>query len=240
MPPAKVICATEATILQLGYYWCQRHSASDNPFETASQSMLKSGDIHASNAIPPYHSNFGVAHAVTDFLDRDIHSFDKVKHQLHAMLEVWDYITEQKKSYDGQKWLPMLGNWQLMEDFLLCGRVIAARASIIPEPEVLSSIRLDDKELLPSLSKRPFLTKLEMSNDVMDIDSIVNHEPGLVAHQATQTTTGGVPDNVGSPSRGSRKRKFSEMELGDYPERPQRKTTGRKQAKARGQVEETS
>ncbi|KAI7783496.1 hypothetical protein LA080_011844 [Diaporthe eres] len=216
IPPAKAICATEATILQLAYYWRQRQGPGENPFETASQSMLKSGDVHTSDTIPPYHSNFGVAHAITDFLGRDIHSFNKVRRQLQAMVEIWDFITEQKKSYDGLKWLPMLGNWQLMEDFLLCGRVISTRASIIPEPEVLST--------------RPFLTKSATSMDLMDIDSVVDHDPGLVTHQVQTTQkVEGVQGNVGS--RGNRKRKFSEVELGDCPERPERRVTGRKQAK---------
>lgn len=236
--PVEACGASEMTIIQLARHWRERHGGSDNPFETASQYMLRSGAIES--AIPPYHSCFGMAHAITDFLGRDIRSFNKVKQQLQSMVAIWDFITEQKRSYDSVKWVPMLSDRQLMEDFLLCGRAISARASIIPEADALCTIQ-PERDLTSSRSEQTLLPKSLTPGDLMDIDSGLRQDPGPAAHrgQADDWQRAAVVDRTTTVPRGSRKRKFSEMESEDSEYTvPIRKRTTRRQPKVGGEPEE--
>lgn len=77
-----------------------------------------------------------ITNVVRSFLGRDRVFFDRVERQLLSMLRVWHVIVEQKKRHDSLQGLGIPTSRETLEAFLLCGRLIPARAMIIPEEAI--------------------------------------------------------------------------------------------------------
>lgn len=117
-------------IMYLANYWRQRYFA--EAWLSYDDKIFTAKDIASITDSNIWKRDPNLSIAIHNFFSQDLSYFNTVKWQLESLLRVWDITFEEKKKYDNRK--RNFYNHEIMQAFLLCGKLIPTRANIVPAP----------------------------------------------------------------------------------------------------------